>query len=61
MGVSTYLTGELLTSASLIVGGIVIALQIVGMPVPYTPVILLVMAVLVVIGVGMLIAADRDG
>ena len=50
-----FLSGELLTSISLIVSGCVIALQIIGINIPFAHWILVVMAALVVVGVAIMI------
>ncbi|MBN1195533.1 MAG: hypothetical protein JXA08_09360 [Methanomicrobiaceae archaeon] len=50
-----FLSGELLTSLSLIVSGCVIALLIIGITIPYAHGILVAMAALVVVGVAMMI------
>ncbi|KQC03330.1 MAG: hypothetical protein APR53_01125 [Methanoculleus sp. SDB] len=56
-----FLSGELLTSLSLIVGGCVIALQIIGINIPFADVILVVMAALVVVGVAIMIWYGKAG
>jgi hypothetical protein len=56
-----FLSGELLTSISLIVGGCIIALQIIEINIPFAHWILIGMAALVVVGVAIMIWYAKAG